>query len=82
MIAKKEKSHCINIVICVTHSVWHGFNYSPPDAPFPGWVQYGTYHNENNNWWPYVKYLNRYKARLSSVLTTESWTPPARSNLP
>lgn len=51
----------------ITHSVWHGFNYSPPDAPFPGWVQYGSYYNENNNWWPYFKYLNNYKARLSSV---------------
>ncbi|MFQ8805184.1 MAG: glycosyl hydrolase [Alistipes indistinctus] len=26
----------------ITHSVWHGFNYSPADAPFPGWVQYGS----------------------------------------
>lgn len=57
-----------SIMSGITHSVWHGFNYSPPEAPFPGWVQYGTYHNENNNWWPYVKYLNDYKARLSSVL--------------
>ena len=52
----------------ITHSVWHGFNYSPPEAPFPGWVQYGSYYNENNNWWPYFKYLNDYKARLSSQL--------------
>lgn len=52
----------------ITHSIWHGFNYSPPDAPFPGWVQYGSYYNENNNWWPYFKYLNRYKARISSLL--------------
>jgi hypothetical protein len=51
----------------ITHSVWHGFNYSPPEAPFPGWVQYGSYYNENNNWWPYFKYLNNYKARLSTV---------------
>ncbi len=51
----------------ITHSIWHGFNYSPPDAPFPGWVQYGSYHNENNNWWPYFKYLNDYKARISSL---------------
>lgn len=51
----------------ITHSVWHGFNYSPPEAPFPGWVQYGSYYNENNNWWPYFKYLNEYKARLSSL---------------
>lgn len=52
----------------ITHSIWHGFNYSPPEAPFPGWVQYGSYYNENNNWWPYFKYLNRYKARISSLL--------------
>lgn len=51
----------------ITHSIWHGFNYSPPDAPFPGWVQYGSYYNEKNNWWPYFKYLNQYKARISSL---------------
>ncbi len=57
-----------SIMSGITHSVWHGFNYSPPEAQFPGWVQYGAYHNENNNWWPYFKYLNDYKARISSVL--------------
>lgn len=52
----------------VTHSIWHGFNYSPKDAAFPGWVQYGSYYNENNPWWPYFKYLNDYRARISAVL--------------
>ncbi len=52
----------------ITHSIWHGFNYSPPEAPFPGWVQYGSYYSEKNNWWPYFKYLNKYKARLSALL--------------
>ncbi len=52
----------------ITHSVWHGFNYSPLDAPFPGWVQYGTFHNERNTWWPFVKHLNDYRARLSTIL--------------
>ncbi len=52
----------------ITHSIWHGFNYSPPEAPFPGWIQYGSWYNENNNWWPFFKYLNQYKARISSVL--------------
>jgi hypothetical protein len=32
----------------VTHSVFHGFNYSPPEAPYPGWLRYGGYYNENN----------------------------------
>uniref|UniRef100_UPI003217A23D glycosyl hydrolase n=1 Tax=uncultured Draconibacterium sp. TaxID=1573823 RepID=UPI003217A23D len=58
----------MSIMSGITHSVWHGFNYSPPEAPFPGWVQYGSYYNENNNWWPYFKLLNQYKARISSLL--------------
>lgn len=57
-----------SIMSGITHSVWHGFNYSPPEAAFPGWVQYGSYYNEKNNWWPYFNYLNTYKARLSSQL--------------
>lgn len=52
----------------ITHSIWHGFNYSPEQAPFPGWIQYGSYYSEKNNWWPYFSYLNAYKARLSSQL--------------
>ncbi|MDR2283111.1 MAG: glycoside hydrolase family 2 [Sphingobacterium sp.] len=52
----------------ITHSIWHGFNYSPKEAAFPGWIQYGSFYNERNNWWPYFKYLNNYKARLSSQL--------------
>ena len=52
----------------ITHSIWHGFNYSPKEMPFPGWIQYGSYYNEKNNWWPYFNYLNTYKARLSSQL--------------
>ena len=57
-----------SIMSGISHSIWHGFNYSPPEAPFPGWVQYGSYYNENNNWWPYFKFLNAYKARVSSLL--------------
>ena len=57
-----------NAIAGITHSIYHGFNYSPPEAPFPGWVQYGAYYNERNNWWPYVNYLNRYRARVSALL--------------
>ena len=53
----------------ITHSVFHGFNYSPNlEAPFPGWVRYGAYYSENNSWWPFFKYYNDYKARLSYAL--------------
>ena len=52
----------------ITHSVWHGFNYSPPQAGFPGWVQYGSYLNEQNTWWPYFHLLNEYRSRMSNIL--------------
>lgn len=52
----------------ITHSVWHGFNYNPPEAGFPGWVQYGSYYNEQNSWWPYFHLLNEYRTRMSHKL--------------
>ena len=52
----------------VTHPIFHGFNYSPPNAPFPGWVRYGTFFSERNPWWPYLKYYNTYRARISAIL--------------
>ena len=52
-----------------TLPVWSGYNYSPPGAAFPGWVQYGSYSNEQNPWWPYFRRLNDYRARISAILT-------------
>lgn len=52
----------------VTHPVFHGFNYSPPEAAFPGWITYGGYLNEKNTMWPYFKHYTDYRTRLSAVL--------------
>ena len=52
----------------VNRSILHGFNYSPPEAAFPGWVRYGTYFNEQNTWWPYFRKWSDYKARISFLL--------------
>lgn len=57
-----------SLISGVTHSVYHGFNYSPPDSPFPGWIRYGNFMNERNTYWPYFKHLNNYKARISALL--------------
>lgn len=56
-----------SILSGVTHSVLHGFNYSPEEASFPGWIQYGTFFNERNTWWKYFKKWVNYKTRLYSV---------------
>ena len=58
-----------SVISGVTHSVFHGFNYSPNrEAPFPGWLRYGAYYSENNPWWPFFHLYNDYKARLSYAL--------------
>ncbi len=51
----------------INHLVLHGFNYSPPEAGFPGWIRFGTYFSEHNTWWPYVKNWSDYAGRLSYV---------------
>jgi hypothetical protein len=51
----------------VTHSILHGFNYSPLETPFPGWLRYGSFFNERNTWWPYFRLWSDYKSRLSAV---------------
>jgi hypothetical protein len=58
----------MNAIAGITHSIYHGFNYSPAEAPFPGWIRYGAYYNEKNNWWPYFKYANDYRARISGMM--------------
>jgi hypothetical protein len=52
----------------VTHSILHGFSYSPPEAPFPGWVRYGPFINERNLWWPFFNQWAAYKTRISALL--------------
>jgi hypothetical protein len=56
-----------SVISGVTHAVFHGFNYSPPDAAFPGWVRYGTYFSERNPWWPWLSRLTTYRARLTTL---------------
>lgn len=57
-----------SIISGVTHSILHGFNYSPPGALFPGWVIYGSFINEKQPWWKYFHHFTEYKARLSALL--------------
>lgn len=57
-----------SILSGVTHSVLHGFNYSPVEAAFPGWIRYGTFFNERNTWWRYFNNWASYKTRLYSIL--------------
>jgi alpha-L-rhamnosidase len=52
----------------VHHPVLHGFNYSPREAGFPGWVRFGSWFNEQNPWWPHVRRFTDYAARLTTVL--------------
>ncbi len=57
----------LNIVGGINHFVLHGFNYSPLEAEYPGWIRFGTYFNENNPWWPYLHLWSDYTARLCQI---------------
>lgn len=57
----------MNFITGMNHAVLHGYNYSPPEAGFPGWVRYGAYFNEKNTWWPFFRKWADYNARLSWV---------------
>ena len=57
----------INIVAGINHLVLHGWNYSPPEAGFPGWIRYGTYFSQQNPWFPYLRLWSDYAARLNYV---------------
>lgn len=57
----------MNFITGINHTVLHGYNYSPPEAGFPGWIRYGSYFSEQNTWWPFFSNWADYNARLSYV---------------
>lgn len=53
----------------INHIFYHGTVFSPTDAPWPGWLFYAsTQFNPNNPWWDDFAALNRYIARVQSIL--------------
>lgn len=66
-LATIKQADDMNFITGITHSVLHGYNYVPPDVPFPGWIRFGTFFSEHNTWWPYFSRWVDYNARLSAV---------------
>ncbi|MBC6698586.1 glycosyl hydrolase [Hymenobacter puniceus] len=53
----------------VNHTFYHGTNYSPQAAAWPGWLFYAAVHfNPNNTFWNDFGQLNRYVAHCQSFL--------------
>ena len=57
----------MNFITGMNHAVLHGYNYSPPDVDFPGWVRFGAYFSEQNPWWEHLNSWVDYNARLSYI---------------
>jgi len=57
----------MNFITGMNHSVLHGYNYSPPEAGFPGRIRYGCYFSEQNTWWKHFRKWADYNARLSYI---------------
>ncbi|MEM1135455.1 MAG: glycosyl hydrolase [Bacteroidota bacterium] len=62
----------VNFISGINHLVLHGFNYSSQETPFPGWIRFGTYFNEKNPWWHYMRNWSDYVSRISQVLQDSS----------
>lgn len=53
----------------INHIFYHGSPYSPPGAPWPGWLFYASTHfAPSNPFWRDFPALNAYVARVQSVL--------------
>jgi hypothetical protein len=66
-LASVKQADDMNFITGITHSVLHGYNYSPPDVSFPGWIRFGAYFNERNSWWSHFPRWADYNARLSTM---------------
>jgi hypothetical protein len=58
-------------ILCdgINHIFYHGTVFSPSDVPWPGWLFYAsTEFHPNNPLWEELGQLNRYVARVQSVL--------------
>src|SRR5699024_25650 len=53
----------------VNHIFYHGTTYSPPDAPWPGWLFYAAVDfSPSNSFWDDFAALNTYVTRIQSFL--------------
>jgi hypothetical protein len=53
----------------VNQFIAHGWPYSPPDVPEPGWALYAAaVFNDHNPWWGVMPEVNLYLQRMSFVL--------------
>lgn len=53
----------------VNHVFYHGANYTPPSAPWPGWMFYAsTNFNFNSHFWNELPLLNKYIENAQSLL--------------
>jgi len=58
----------LDFVSGINQTYYHGYNWSPPKAGFPGWFYCGSYIDDKELWWPYFEEVNKYHSRLSWVL--------------
>ncbi len=58
-----------HLLLGVNQFIGHGWPYSPPDAPAPGWIFYASGAlNDANPWWPAMPELTGYLQRLCWLL--------------
>jgi hypothetical protein len=62
-----------SIIDGVNHPIIHGFNYSPREAGFPGWVRFGVYLHERVPYWKHFRHFSEYASRLGVVFRNSEY---------
>ena len=63
----------------INHIFYHGVPYSPPSAPFPGWLFYAsTNFNQQSHFWEHLPQLNGYIERCQNLLQNSNRDGPER----
>ena len=57
----------------LNHPILHGWNYFPEEVPYPGWVQFGSYLNEKNPFWPHFRKFSDYVGRIGTLLRNSDY---------
>lgn len=63
----------LSILDGLNHPILHGWNYSPDDFPFPGWIRFGSFVSPLNPFWPEFPRFSDYVGRMGSLLRNSDY---------
>ena len=63
----------LSILDGLNHPILHGFNYSPAEVPFPGWIRFGSYLHDWNPSFRHFREFSDYVGRVGTLLRSSDY---------